>query len=169
MAPYEPQPGDFAVVSTNGTAGWLIRLVTGASVNHAVLYVGDGMIIEAAPSGARRVALSTYDGLTLYWSHLPLTDTQRQAVVAAATNHLGAPYSFLDDACIALARLFGVHVPQAVRDRLQGTNHLMCSQLVDVAYADAGIPLFNDGRLPGDVTPGDLYDLIQAEALSETA
>jgi hypothetical protein len=40
----------------------------------------------------------------------------------------------------------------------------MCSQLVDLSYHEAGVELFDDGRIPGDVSPGDLLDLIQAEA-----
>lgn len=156
-------PGDFATVRTHGTVGWLIRLVTRAKVNHAMLLVRPGWVIEAQGNGATLTPLTYYDGYDLHWSALPLTDDERARVVKAALTHLGAPYSFVDDACIALARIFGVHVPQAVRNRLQGTDHLMCSQLVDVAYSEAGIPLFDDGRLAGDVTPGDLDDLITAE------
>ena len=40
---------------------------------------------------------------------------------------------------------------------------MICSQLVDEAYARAGVQLFDDGRLPGDVTPADLYGLIAAQ------
>jgi cell wall-associated NlpC family hydrolase len=155
-------PGDFAVVATGGWAGWLIRLVTRARVNHAMIYVGDHVVIEANPSGACPASVSEYDGLTLHWSALPLTDAERGHVVAAARAHIGAPYSWVDDACIGLARIFGVHVPEWVRLRLAGKDHLMCSQLVDLCYSEAGIELFRDDRLPGDVTPGDLDALITA-------
>jgi hypothetical protein len=36
---------------------------------------------------------------------------------------------------------------------------LICSQLVDRACELAGVHLFDDGRLSGQVTPGDLYTL----------
>jgi hypothetical protein len=32
---------------------------------------------------------------------------------------------------------------------------------VDFAYDMAGVHLFSDGRIPGDVTPGDLYRLLR--------
>ena len=156
-------PGDFAVVATPGLMGRLIRLVTRAKVNHAVISVGDGKIMEAAPAGARLAALTEYDGLTLTWSHLPLTQTTRDRIVDAAYAPAGAPYSWVDAACIGLAALLAVHVPGWVRRRMAGTDHLQCSQLVDVCYADAGVPLFDDGRLPGDVSPGDLAQLIASE------
>jgi hypothetical protein len=38
---------------------------------------------------------------------------------------------------------------------------MICSQLVDQCYQDAGVHLFADGRWPGDVTPADLYRLIR--------
>jgi hypothetical protein len=37
---------------------------------------------------------------------------------------------------------------------------MICSQLVDEAYLRAGVHLFDDGRDPGDVTPGDLLYVI---------
>jgi cell wall-associated NlpC family hydrolase len=154
--------GDFATVATRGLMGRLIRLVTRSRVNHAMIYVGDGLVIEAQPSGAARTPMALYTGHNLHWSALPLTDLERDHVVAAAVAHLGAPYSWVDDACIALARLLDVHVPGPVRRRLAGKDHLMCSQLVDVCYSEAGIRLFTDNRLPGDVTPGDLDALITA-------
>jgi hypothetical protein len=85
------------------------------------------------------------------------------AIAHAAWALIGTPYSWVDDACIGLADLFGWHVPQAVRSRLNRRTRLMCSQLVDVAYRDAGITLFRDGRVPGDVAPADLLDVIRAE------
>jgi hypothetical protein len=34
---------------------------------------------------------------------------------------------------------------------------MMCSQLVDQCLADAGFHVFNDGRLPQDVVPAELF------------
>jgi len=52
-------------------------------------------------------------------------------------------------------------VPAAVRRRLANPKRLECSQLVDAAYLEAGVHLFSDGRIPGDVAPSDLLLLIQ--------
>jgi cell wall-associated NlpC family hydrolase len=83
--------------------------------------------------------------------------------VSAARSLIGTPYSWADCACIGLADLFGWHVPGPVRERLSRRGHLMCSQLVDTAYLIAGIHLFPDGRIPGDVSPGDELHLIEGQ------
>jgi uncharacterized protein YycO len=95
------------------------------------------------------------------WSDMDLSPTVRAAVIDHALDHVGDPYSWVDDLCIGLADLFGWHVPAAVRRRLARPDRLMCSQLVDVAYLEAGVHLWDDGRIPGDVAPSDLLDLIQ--------
>ncbi|MGZ4542071.1 MAG: hypothetical protein ACXVXI_02870 [Mycobacteriaceae bacterium] len=157
-----PGLGAFGVVRTNGRWARLIQLVTHSTVNHAFIHVGHGRIVEANPDGADLGTLAEYPHAI--WDTMPLTDTQREAVVAAAVSLLGTPYSWVDCACIGLADLFGWHVPEPVRHRLNRRDRLMCSQLVDVAYQRAGIHLFPDGRVPGDVAPSDLYGLIEDDA-----
>ena len=46
---YEPKPGDFGVVKTNGLAARLIQLGTASRWNHAFIYIGGGVIAEARP------------------------------------------------------------------------------------------------------------------------
>lgn len=88
---------------------------------------------------------------------MPLTVTEsvlRERIVTEARNLLGTPYSLLDYAALAAWHL---HLPSAaIRRRVQASGHMLCSQLVDAAYAAAGIQLFDDARLPGDVMPSDL-------------
>jgi hypothetical protein len=155
-------PGQFVVVATPGLMAALIRIVTRSKVNHAFLLVAPGRIIEAEPGGAVESDLANYDGMYQVASTMPLSDTQRAAIVKAAQGHIGDGYSWVDDACIALTDLFGWHVPPAVRKRLANPHRLECAQLVDQCYLQAGIHLWDDGRLPGDVSPGDLALLIHA-------
>jgi uncharacterized protein YycO len=151
-----PPLGAFGVVRTNGWQAWVIRLVTQSDVNHAILHVGNGDIVEADPAGAVCVPLHCDH---VIWS-APPPDGKAELIAAAALRLVGTPYSWVDDACIGLAKIFGWHVPESVRKRLNRRDRLMCSQLVDRAYHVAGVDLFNDGRLDGDVSPGDLLDLI---------
>jgi hypothetical protein len=179
--PVVPKLGDFGVVPTYPTGrdallSWAIRYGTNAPVNHAFVYVGHGMIVEAQPGGARTVPADRYH--TVAWStgKIPLTDTQRSAIAAAAVGfadrHVG--YGWLDIVAIALAqrRTFGlVHARAPLAEqpwwvqRIERMDRLICSQLVDLAYADAGVQLFDDGRIPGLVSPGDLWRLIGSPAL----
>lgn len=156
------QPGDYCVVATTGIMARLIRLVTRSSVNHAFILVGPGRIIEADPGGAVETNLANYNGLYQVWSDMDLSPLVRAKIVDAAHSHIGAPYSWLDDLCIGLTHLFGVHVPTSVRRRLANPKRLECSQLIDQCYLDAGIHLFSGdrSRIPGDVAPGDLLALI---------
>ena len=162
-----PIPGDFCVVATPGIMARLIRLVTRSTVNHAFILVAPGRIIEADPGGAREVPLSNYDGMFQVWSDQDLSPTVRAAIVEAARSHAavdghpGAGYSWVDDACIGLTHIFGIHVPPWVRTRLADPSRLECAQLVDVSDLEAGVHLWDDGRLPGDVAPSDLLLLVQ--------
>ncbi len=154
-----PEVGEFGVVRTNGWAGLGIRIITRSTVNHAFVYVGDGLIVEAQPAGARLAPASLYPGAL--WSGPGLTAGRGEAIAAAARTLVGTPYSWVDCAAIGLADLFGWHVPYSVRQRLNRRDRDMCSQLVDAADVLAGVALFADGRMSGDVSPGDLLLLIQ--------
>jgi hypothetical protein len=156
-----PNLGDFGVTATDGWAAWVIRAVTRSEVNHAFVYVGNGNIVEAQPKGATLSPARIYPHAI--WSHLDLTDQQRQDIAAGGLKLVGTPYSWVDVVCIGLARLFGWHVPESVRKRLNRVDRLECAQLVDVDYARAGVHLFPDGRIAGDVAPSDLLHLIEGE------
>lgn len=153
-----PQPGDFFTVRTGGTVAHVIRMATESHVNHAGIYLGGGRVLEAEPHGAKTGPVDRY--LTrAHWSNLPLTDAQRAAIVDQARKLERAPYGYADIAVLALVHVFGWHARKWVRSYLQRSDRLVCSQLVDLAYCRAGVNLFTDGRVPAEVTPGDLYDL----------
>lgn len=166
VAPTNPSPGDFFVVSIKGRIGQVIHTAEelngdgSADFEHAAVYIGGGFIVEAQPGGAIKTSLSKYDGRAIVWSSgvIPLDATQRSRVVTAALRYLGTPYSFLDYLGLLLAR-FGLR-PRWLKRYIASTGHMICSQLVDQCYQDAGVQLFADGRIPGDVTPADLYNLI---------
>jgi uncharacterized protein YycO len=119
--------------------------------------------MEAQPGGARITPLQRYSNRdTVYVSPVGLTDAQRTAITRAARTYGGTPYSFLDYAALATHRL---HIPApGLRDYIAAKGHLICSQLCDRAYADAGIRLFRDGRWDGYITPMDLWHLLRQPA-----
>ncbi|MFJ5532454.1 hypothetical protein [Streptomyces sp. NPDC093261] len=169
-----PQPGDFGLVNINGAAGTLIRIgqwLDGKGFRqyeHAFIVTEaetpehPGMVgaIAAFPGGARHV-LYPVDGPHMLYSsgHIPLTDEQRAAIVHWATYYLGTPYSAADYFAIAAHHL---HLPGSalLKDYVADTGHMICSQLVDRCYQEAGVRLFADGRWPGFVVPADLANLI---------
>lgn len=164
----EPLGGDFACVNVGGDVGRLIRL--GEELNgdgftqyqHAYVYIGGGLIVEAEPGGAVPVKLTGDLSKRSLWStgRITLTADQRVAVCAAALRYVGTPYSFLDYAALAAHRL---HIPApGLRAFIRSSRSMICSQLVDQCYQDAGVHLFADGRWPGYVTPASLAGVIES-------
>lgn len=153
-----------------------------AKVNHAALYDGTELI-EARPGGAGYNDWDAYDEKGTLWitparlgqlqsdgSLVPLhlNAAQLQGVVDAANTMIGRDYGFADIVAVALGqkRLGSwVKVQKAKKDqpwwvrRVADNKHLICSQLVDLAFLMGGVHLFNDERLPGLVSPADLARL----------
>lgn len=155
-----PQPGDFGLTRISGAAGDAIRVGQWLNGNgfsayeHAFVVVDNDQIVEAMPGGALLSPLSEYPDSTTVFSTWTLTDVSRRAIVAAAKAMIGTPYSAYDYFAIAAHRL---HLPMpGLRSYIATSKHMICSQLVDLAYTAAGCRIFEDGRWPGYVTPGSL-------------
>lgn len=171
MTLYQPRPGDIGLTQISGTGGRLIRF--GQWLNgdgfkdyeHAfvVTEYRQGLpdipwIVEAMPGGAQHVKNWHDPERTVY---LRCPEGVREAVASAARGYTGVPYSYADYFALAAHRL---HVPYPhLRRYVRDSGHMICSQLADQAAADGGWHLFDDGRLPGDVTPGDLERLYQGQ------
>jgi hypothetical protein len=166
-----PQPGYIGLTSITGPVGKLIEFgqwLNGdgfGDYQHAFIVLpaeypgGELRLIEAMPGGAIVRPLSVYDDRkVLYVSPVGLTAAQLKAIGDCALKYLDVPYSFVDYGALATHR-FHLPVP-GLRHYVESTGHMICSQLVDRAYTDAGIQLFGDGRWDGYVTPMDLYHLL---------
>jgi len=161
----QPQPGDFGVVHMGGSSGKWIHIgeiINGdgfADFEHAFVYVGGGQIVEAEPGGARLTQVH-YSHILWSTDHISLTIEERRAIVKAAHGYVGTPYSAADYFAIAAKRLgLGVAVP-GLKAYVASSKHMICSQLVDQCFSDAGVHLFKDGRWPGYVTPAALAGLL---------
>lgn len=170
-AKYIPRPGDIGLTQISGAGGRLIRLgqwLNGdgyADYEHAFVVVKndapgdtDCMIVEAMPGGARQV-LNWHDPLRTVYLRCP--EEYRAAVARAARGFTGVPYSVADYLYLAAHRLRipAPHLRRYIRD----SKHMICSQLADEAANLGGWHLFDDGRWEGDVTPGDLKKLYDAQ------
>jgi len=131
-------------------------------MNHAVVYVGDNNVIEARPGGAGFNVIDSYSNpkFHLTWSTdlLPLTEDDRAQIVHFAHAQIGVKYGWPDIAALS-AKTFGFS-SKKINQIIEDENRLICSQLVDRSYMLSGVHLFNDGRLSGEVTPGDLWNLV---------
>jgi hypothetical protein len=163
-----PQPGDIGLTSITGAVGWLIRF--GQWLNgdgfgpyqHAFVVLPGGRLIEAMPGGAIIDYLDKYDDRhVLYVSPAGLTPAQRKAIGDSARRYVDVPYSFLDYLALALHR-FHIPVP-GLRHYIESTGHLICSQLADRAYLDAGQHIFTDKRWDGFVTPMGIANALSVD------
>jgi hypothetical protein len=147
----------YGVVRTSGWAGWLIRVATRSTVNHAFVVNGP-TIIEANPSGLAYGKVAKYYPAAILSE--PIEGKQADAVWAWSVAHLGTGYGWLDILAIALA-VARFPTPKWAVKRLTNTNTLICSQAVATAYTAAGIHLGN--KPPAATTPGDLLHVLHNE------
>ncbi len=126
-------------------------------------------LVQAMPSGAEEITL-TEEHWTKDYVYLrppyPGRETdsgwveanlQASYVATRAREFVGTPYSFADYAAIAAWRS-GLRITGGkLREYVTDSGHMICSQLADQAMSDAGWHVFDDGRLPQDVMPCELY------------
>jgi hypothetical protein len=181
------RPGDVIFPTITGYAGLLVgagQVVLGDAtpsewqVRHVAVVTQPGypglrpMIVQAMPSGAEEVEITdahwsrTYPVLRLDLQDrgslvdLPYKQAERALSVAeAARRYIGVPYSFADYLAIAGRHVLALKpTTRTPFDHyVTASGHMICSQLVDQALTDAGYHVFNDGRIPQDVTPAALY------------
>lgn len=152
---YEPKPGDYGVVKTNGIIGRLIRLGTTSRWNHAFIYIGGGVIVEANPTGVALSPAIKYPKIA--WNqHDKLSAKQRELIVDEAIAQVGKSYDFVDIAALLL-RIFGLKLPiYKIFKFLSKRDSWFCSELVVHSYKVAKAPLTESPEYL--VTPGDLAE-----------
>lgn len=158
----KPNPGDFGLSTIGGFVGFWVGLGQyiirdGSRYSHAFIVLDNDQILEALPGGSKISSIDKYKNKAVY-SKIDLTDEQRQAIVTEARKMQGIPYSFIDYLALAFAH-FGINWKR-LRNYITNKGHMICSQLVDEVYRRGGVNLFNDNRLPQDVTPGDLANML---------
>jgi hypothetical protein len=152
---------------------------------HAWMILDNDEVIEAEPGGARIRSIAAYldhqeilicdtpvqDRLDRVHQesrgigvHCSLTDADafygwveniiRGDLVWTARQLRGTPYGWLQYPYIGLAA--HGHRWRLLKS-LIGNKRVVGSQLVDLIYLNNGMRLFDDGRWPGQVTPGDLH------------
>ena len=171
--------GDILLSAGPGLVAAGVQLVTLASVSHAALYVGNGLIVEAVRPQVQVRHLDDVlaeERLVLVLRYPDMTPEQGHAVSSYALQKSGAGFNFLGvtlhvplavsrracelplvpapfrDVCI---RSFGVIQVAAVGDRV------FCSQLVLEAYRQTGLPI--TGADPRLISPADILHMREGD------
>ena len=161
-------PGDIIVSTARHPVSYVIRIGTVSSISHAMVYVGDGKVVEAVGDGVREVALTTaLSGAILAVAYRdPRVDaTKAQAIVdfARAQARAGKPYDYVGVGTTGYRILYPIdgRVLDKILELTGVTGNdaasFYCSELVFAAYAAAGIPLST--TKPDHSTPDDLVQL----------
>jgi len=153
-------PGSIGLMRIGGLLGRAIMIgqaVVGDASRwtHVFIALDDGTALEAMPEGAR-IRPMDLDGdppVLIGWKR-DLTDAQRQRIVDVARQYEGCGYSFTSYFAIYMAH--AGWVPRRFERYIAKSHRQICSALADHIYHEAGIELFDDGRPPHSVTPGDL-------------
>ena len=182
----ELRPGDVIFPTIDGYAGilvgagqillgdatkeeWKVRHV--AMVTQAQRVGSLPHIVQAMPHGAEEVQLSPESfasGFPILRPHYyeqggvfsdPPYPAQSYDAAESARRYIGVPYSFLDYAAIAGRHALAMQPTKRTPfdNYITTTGHMICSQLVDQALTDTDYHVFDDGRIPQDVTPAALY------------
>lgn len=154
-------PGDLGFSTIGGRVGAGVNLGQallrdGCRFTHAFLVLDNGEAIEAMPRGARLASTRDRIGPDFWYVRLPLAAEQRTRIAQLGRELVGTPYSFLDYYALG-AQQWRLPGGQWARDRVADSGRMICSQLCDDRLTQVGYHLFDDGRLPHDVTPGDLF------------
>lgn len=149
MALITCKPGDIIVVKSRTMIGRIIRSVTGSWASHVAVYIGDGLVFEARPGGAKAVPLSSYEGDT--WEYkvfrLLISKEQKEVFIHKLIQKSGYGYDYGQILSILIKQLFSVNL------KAQNRRLAICSELIYEAAKEAGIevpPIKQAYIVPGD-------------------
>ena len=172
--------GDIIVTSTKNLLSPIIRQLSGSEVSHAILYIGNRQVIEAIGEG---VVLRKLDdslacvNLAVAFRHPAITDIQADNIRDFALGKVTYKFNkwglvlhprfglgsiFCNSESTAEIASCQKWIGTIVLD-LTGKDQFFCSQLVNLAYNSANLPIANwsaELSSPGDVpTLGLIGDL----------
>ena len=183
-------PGDILVSTTNATVSNIIRIGTHSIVSHAMLYVGEGKIIEAVGEGVNvnllrnNIEAHGYRNVTAY-RYPSLSTDKARLIVTYALRQKGKGYDYsgliggAENSDALLMRSYPsvaiILVPLALGGQMavrhfansgtfQNENKYFCSELVFESYLKSGIILINDP--PHMSYPQQIIDLSNKGTLS---
>jgi V8-like Glu-specific endopeptidase/N-acetyl-anhydromuramyl-L-alanine amidase AmpD/cell wall-associated NlpC family hydrolase len=161
-------PADIIVSTTRHPVSYAIRAGTISQVSHAMLYAGDGKVIEAVGEGVREIPLAQAidDAILAVAYRDPRVDAATaHSIVDFARAQVGRPYNYAGVAATGYRMLHPLpgRLVDALRDRLgvdrTTASTFYCSQLVAAAYEAAGAQLIP--ARPDASTADDIVQLAQ--------
>jgi hypothetical protein len=154
----EPSPGDYGLVEMPGAPAHIEAMLLGWRFSHAVIYVGDGHLVEGWFDRVRERDVAKYPVRDISWFGVRrapdgswVMQSRRARVAEYAVSRLGQPYDYLAWPAVYIRYLGGMDLSGLYLFDPLAT----CSGLVARAYQAAGLNLFDKPAL-NLVTPDDL-------------
>lgn len=131
-----------------GVAGWIVRTATWSWCAHVGLKLADGLVLDATPEFGVSIREAQDDASTRYFrvGRAPQSrlDVVEYHAVQWAKLQIGRPYDW--------TAIYGM----GFRQDWHRDDKWFCSELVEGAFSNAGMPLVQDGGLLDRITPRDL-------------
>lgn len=163
------QVADILLSTGDAVVSSVIRAATGSNYSHASLYIGNGNIIEAVGDGVQLKTLTramSDDSFVSVYRRIRMSSAQGQVVVNYARRQIGKPYDSAGAAGGGLTSGRGIVIgiflgpvlsnlglAADLRNRNNPEAAFYCSELVALAFANAGVPL---GSGAASTTPEDI-------------
>jgi hypothetical protein len=159
----KPNVGDYFVVRTTGIAARLIQLGNWSKWNHAGIYIGDDLIIEARPTGVSISNINKYEDKPILWStsyDSPFTEAEAEKLRQFALTFVKDSYGFWS--IIALGfKCLGISLFPAIK-RAENEHSVICSQLVAWVWSHMGRKVSN--KQHALVRPKDLAERLSGKS-----
>jgi hypothetical protein len=155
--PLPPEPGTWGVCHGTGLIAAVIRHATSSWAGHAVMYVGNGQIVEATWPKVRIASAPTNN--VIWATGQVITSDQRRVIADEAMHLVGRQYDAVAYPFLIADMLIAALTQDA--NRLFANDRWWdCSGLIEHCDAVAGIPMFPEsGGSAHFVTPSQLMVL----------
>lgn len=143
------QSGDIIIVHSQTIVGRIIRWITNSWASHIAVYIGNGLVFEARPGGAKAVSLANYNGQYRAF-RLNVDSDKISKFVERLELKQNQGYDYGQIFSIALEDLFQIKI------KAQNKRLTICSEIVYEAAQEAGIPVPPVSQ--AYITPGDFLN-----------
>jgi len=146
--------GDIIFFKSDTFISKLIIKLTNSPYSHVALYIGNNEVIEADRFiKVRKRTLGAKEIIFVKETSSLLSEQQKINLVSVASSYIGRDYDY-KKILVWLIRLLFRRETRLVDD----ANGLICSELIDRAFADIGVDLVPE-REDGDVLPSHLLNI----------
>ena len=143
------QTGDIIIVHSQTLIGRIIRYITNSWASHIAVYLGNGLVFEARPGGAKSVPLFDYNGSFKAY-RMNISSEILSAFLESLEAKQDWGYDYGQIFSIAIKELFHIRI------KAQNKRLTICSEVIYESAQEVGIPVPPISQ--EYITPGDFLN-----------